>query len=326
MSNQQGFPQISSPLVDLRTGQVNQTWLQLFIAMWTRTGGAVGNNVTSVAVVPQNGIIATVSNPTSTVSIALGLGNITPVSVDAHGTIFGSNLTGTNTGDVTLTGENYLSLAGQQIDAEPIDLTGTNVTGQLKGASFPVLTGDVTSPGASLATTLKTVNSSVGSFSAANITVNAKGLITAASNGSSGAAITALTSDVTATGPGSAAATLATVNANVGTFQGITVNGKGLVTAASNQSYLTANQTITASGDATGSGTTSLPLTLATVNVDVGTYTAATVTVNAKGLVTAAVDGGGISATIITAALTALGTQGSMTFVGGLLTAQVPAT
>lgn len=49
-------------------------------------------------------------------------------------------------------------------------------------------------------------------------------------------AITALTGDVTATGPGSVAATLATVNSNVGTFSGptsITVNGKGLITAIS---------------------------------------------------------------------------------------------
>lgn len=47
--------------------------------------------------------------------------------------------------------------------------------------------------------------------------------------------ITALTGDVTASGPGSVAATLATVNSNVGTFTNstITVNGKGLVTAAS---------------------------------------------------------------------------------------------
>ncbi|MES2060216.1 MAG: hypothetical protein V4438_04265 [Patescibacteria group bacterium] len=52
----------------------------------------------------------------------------------------------------------------------------------------------------------------------------------------SGNYITALTGDVTASGPGSAAATLATVNANVGSFTNanITVNGKGLVTAASN--------------------------------------------------------------------------------------------
>lgn len=55
-----------------------------------------------------------------------------------------------------------------------------------------------------------------------------------------GTPITALTGDVTATGPGSVAATLATVNANVGAFGSasvvptFTVNGKGLITAASN--------------------------------------------------------------------------------------------
>ena len=48
--------------------------------------------------------------------------------------------------------------------------------------------------------------------------------------------VTDLTGDVTASGPGSAAATLATVNSNVGSFTNanITVNAKGLITAASN--------------------------------------------------------------------------------------------
>ena len=52
----------------------------------------------------------------------------------------------------------------------------------------------------------------------------------------SGNYITALTGDVTATGPNSVAATLATVNSNVGSFTNanITVNAKGLITAASN--------------------------------------------------------------------------------------------
>jgi hypothetical protein len=47
--------------------------------------------------------------------------------------------------------------------------------------------------------------------------------------------ITALTGDITAAGPGSVPATLATVNSNVGSFTNasITVNAKGLITAAS---------------------------------------------------------------------------------------------
>lgn len=54
-----------------------------------------------------------------------------------------------------------------------------------------------------------------------------------------GSAITSLTGDVTGTGPGATATTLATVNANVGSFGTatgtgtFTVNGKGLITAAS---------------------------------------------------------------------------------------------
>jgi hypothetical protein len=50
--------------------------------------------------------------------------------------------------------------------------------------------------------------------------------------------------------------------------------------------YLTGNQSISVSGDAAGTGTTSIGLTLATVNPNVGTFTK--VTVNGKGLVTAA--------------------------------------
>ena len=62
---------------------------------------------------------------------------------------------------------------------------------------------------------------------------------------------------------------------------------KGATTAfVKAQGYLTANQTITLSGDISGSGTTAITGTLATVNSNVGTFSK--VTVNAKGLVTAA--------------------------------------
>ncbi|MFM6401568.1 MAG: hypothetical protein ACKPFF_33245, partial [Planktothrix sp.] len=56
-------------------------------------------------------------------------------------------------------------------------------------------------------------------------------------------------------------------------------------------SYLTANQTITVSGDATGSGTTNISLTLAASGVTAGTYNALSTqvrpfTVDAKGRIT----------------------------------------
>lgn len=54
-----------------------------------------------------------------------------------------------------------------------------------------------------------------------------------------------------------------------------------------NSTYLTGNQTVTLSGDATGSGATSITTTLATVNSNVGTFSGS-YTVNGKGLITAA--------------------------------------
>lgn len=68
---------------------------------------------------------------------------------------------------------------------------------------------------------------------------------------SASGAITSLTGDVTASGPGASAATLATVNSNVGSFgtatqvSTVTVNAKGLVTAASNTAIQIAESQVT---------------------------------------------------------------------------------
>lgn len=55
---------------------------------------------------------------------------------------------------VSLAGENYLSIAAQIITANAVNLTGSNITGALKAASFPAMTGDVTNTAGSLATTI----------------------------------------------------------------------------------------------------------------------------------------------------------------------------
>lgn len=53
-----------------------------------------------------------------------------------------------------------------------------------------------------------------------------------------------LTGDVVGTGSTTVSTTLANVNANVGTFQGISVNAKGLVTGAANMNYAPLNSPV----------------------------------------------------------------------------------
>lgn len=57
------------------------------------------NRVTEVSAEGDNGVIVSVETETTTPFITIGLGNITPTSVAATGTVTGSNLSGTNTGD-----------------------------------------------------------------------------------------------------------------------------------------------------------------------------------------------------------------------------------
>jgi len=114
-----------------------------------------GGTVTSISVVSANGVSGTVATPTTTPAITLTLGAITPTSVAATGAMTGSNLSGTNTGDMSLSGTGtYLSLAGQVLTQNPIDLSSANATGILAAARFPALTGDVTTVAGALGTTI----------------------------------------------------------------------------------------------------------------------------------------------------------------------------
>lgn len=102
MSVAQGFPRLKAPVVDAN-GTLLQPWLQFFITLWQRTGEAISEIVSGVSIVSANGVSGSVENPNTTPAITIILGNITPQSVVASGIIEGSNLSGTNTGDQTIT-------------------------------------------------------------------------------------------------------------------------------------------------------------------------------------------------------------------------------
>ncbi|MGB4776398.1 MAG: hypothetical protein WBP45_14575 [Daejeonella sp.] len=71
----------------------------------TFTGNTLNatGTVESVSIADANGISGTVATPSTTPVITLSLGAISPASVAATGLVTGSNLSGTNTGDQTIT-------------------------------------------------------------------------------------------------------------------------------------------------------------------------------------------------------------------------------
>lgn len=141
--------------------------------------------------------------------------------------IFGQVLVGNSSGTYTLTATSSLGFplpsngtvtsvsatvpTGLSISGSPVTTSGTLAFSLQSGYSIPL--------------TASTTNWNAFYNSSTTLPYQAQGNY-----------ITALTSDVTASGPGSAVATLATVNSNTGSFTNanITVNAKGLITAASN--------------------------------------------------------------------------------------------
>ena len=127
--------------------------------------------------------------------------------------------------------------------------------------------------------------------------LKADGSIDSTTYQAAGNYITALTGDGTASGPGSSALTLATVNTSPGTFGSsttvpvVTVNAKGLVTSVTTTAINLPPTLASFSGDVTGIGNINVPITLTlnTVNSNVyGSNTFLRFAVNGKGLVTSA--------------------------------------
>lgn len=209
------------------------------------------------------------------------------------------NLTDVGTDGITITnGSGAVLGSGTSIAQQKSDATHNGYLSSTDWSSFnskqpagnyiTALTGDVTASGPGSATaTLATVNPSPGTYNRANITVNDKGLVTAAFASSTGSIIASGSAGLSVTGGTNAALSAVSISQ-----QPAAGSQNGYLTSTDWTTFnnkQTAGNYITAlTGDITASGPGSAAATLATVNANVGSFNPAVITVNAKGLITAA--------------------------------------
>lgn len=356
-------------------------------AQWQQVSGT--GTVTDVSAVGENGVLASVTNSGTTPAITVGLGDITPDSVAATGTVTGSNLSGVNTGDQTITlvgdvsgsgtGEIVVELAlsnsspvtdgfvritadgkGRVTDTSPVTgadittvlgyvpynssnplgytsnlgtVTSVDVSGGATGLEF--INGPVTSSGTISMTGVLSVEHGGTGATTLSEAINA---LLPAQGGNAGYVLTTDGSDIlwspagtgTVTSVGLTGAngivvtggpveTAGQIGLSLGDITPNSVAAAGTVTGSNLSGVNTGDQTITLTGDLSGSGTGAIVAELSDTGVVPGTYTNSTITVDSKGRITDVESGAATSGTVTSVDLAS--PTGTVTVSGGPVTA-----
>lgn len=122
--------------------------------------------VTSVAIAGDDGVFISGSPITTSGTITVALNDITPTSVSASGTVTGSNLSGTNTGDqtITLTGD----VTGSGTGSFATTLANSGVSSGIYGSATQVPVFNVDSKGRITSVSNVTITAGSGTVTSVN--------------------------------------------------------------------------------------------------------------------------------------------------------------